>query len=299
MNRPVIALVLCLAAGTIQAQSGLQHQLEHLAAGFRGDVGIYVEHLETGESASILADSVFPTASMVKVPIMAGIFARIDKGELEYQGTHAFDTTRIYPGVDVIASLRQGEAVSLHKLLFLMISFSDNTASLWLQELAGTGTAINGLLSDLGLDSTRVNSRTPGREPARQRHGWGQTTPREMATLVKRIHEGQVVSEAASHEMLRLMTKTLWDKESISQLPPTVAVASKQGAVNRSRSEVYLVYAPTGPYVVCFITRNQEDISWTDSNEGWVLMRAVSKTVWNHFVPGRPWVAPQGASRYQ
>lgn len=295
----VITVLFWMFAASAVAQSSLQATLERLSTGFRGDVGIYVEHLKTGETAAVNADTVFPTASMVKIPILAGVFAKIEAGELDYNGTHAFDTTRIYPGVDVIASLRQGEVVSLHKLSFLMVSFSDNTASLWLQDLAGTGTTINALMRDLGLENTRVNSRTEGREAARMIYGWGQTTPREMAMLVKRIHEGRVVSPAASHEMLRLLTKTLWDKESISRIPPWVAVASKQGAVNRSRSEVYLVYAPTGAYVVCFITKNQEDISWTDSNEGWVLMRAVSEAVWNHFVPDQPWSVPDGSSRYQ
>lgn len=297
--KAVFAALFCLSAASAVAQTSLQTTLERLSAGFRGDVGIYVEHLATGETAAVNADTVFPTASMVKIPILAGVFAKIEAGELDYNGTHAFDTTRIYPGVDVVASLRQGEEVSLHKLSFLMVSFSDNTASLWLQDLAGTGTAINAIMAELGLERTRVNSRTAGREAARTVYGWGQTTPREMATLVKRIHEGRVVSPAASHEMLRLMTKTLWDKESISRIPPSVAVASKQGAVNRSRSEVYLVYAPTGAYVVCFITKNQEDITWTDGNEGWVLMRAVSEAVWNHFVPDQPWSAPEGSSRYQ
>jgi beta-lactamase class A len=299
MKHLLVWMLMTAASTAATAQVTLQSTLERLATGFRGDVGIYVEHLGTGETAAVNADTVFPTASMIKIPILAGVFAKMEAGELEYNGTHAFDTTRIYPGEDVIASFRQGEPVSLHKLSFLMVSFSDNTASLWLQELAGTGTTINALMEDLGLRQTRVNSRTPGRETDRSVYGWGQTTPREMATLVKRIHEGRVVSPAASHEMLRLMTKTLWDKESISRIPPWVAVASKQGAVNRSRSEVYLVYAPTGAYVVCFVTKNQEDVSWANENEGWIRMREVSEAVWNHFVPDQPWTAPQGSARYQ
>ena len=62
-----------------------------------------------------------------------------------------------------------------------MITMSYNTASLWCQHLAGTGTAINQWLEKHGFIHTRVNSRTPGREFARSRYGWGQTSPREMA----------------------------------------------------------------------------------------------------------------------
>jgi beta-lactamase class A len=50
----------------------------------------------------------------------------------------------------------------------------------------------------------------------------------------------------------------------LSQIPPTVQVASKQGAVNQSRSEVVLVNAPSGDYVFCVITKNQQDESWEE-----------------------------------
>jgi hypothetical protein len=144
------------------------------------------------------------------------------------------------------------------KLTLLMITISDNTASLWLQALAGTGTVINQWLADYGFDSTRVNSRTPGREDNRERYGWGQTTPREMAELLAMIRQGWAVSPAASEEMYRHLTRSYYTAEALSVLPPWVQVASKVGAVNQSRSEVVLVNAPSGDYVFCVITKNQK-----------------------------------------
>lgn len=295
----LVALLPLFPLTPILAQRSLENELRELVKDFKGDVGIYVEHLQTGETISINADSLFPSASMVKVPILAGVFKKLEAGELIYDGAQVYDSTRYYPGSDVVGNLRTGAEISLHKLIFLMLSFSDNTASLWLQELAGTGTEINALMDDLGLPDTKVNSRTPGRQAFQQQYGWGTTSPRQMATLLKKIRAGEVVSEAASEEMYRLLTKTLWDKEAISQLPPYVNVASKQGAVNRSRSEVLLVNGPDGDYVICFITKNQEDTSWNPDNEGWVLLRAVSKTVWMHYAPSDRWVPIDGASRYQ
>ena len=57
-----------------------------------------------------------------------------------------------------------------------MLTTSDNTASLWLQSLAGTGTRINKIFDSLGLVYARVNSGTPGREENRKLYGWAQTT---------------------------------------------------------------------------------------------------------------------------
>ena len=143
------------------------------------------------------------------------------------------------------------------------------------------------------------NARTPGREADYDRWGWGQTTPREMARLVTLIRERKVVSPAASEEMYRTMTRSFWTGEALSQLPPTVQAASKQGAVDKSRSEVVLVNAPSGDYVFCLITRNQQDESWHPDNEGYVLLRRVSALLWRHFEPRHPWAPAAGAAAFK
>jgi beta-lactamase class A len=115
-----------------------------------------------------------------------------------------------------------------------------------------------------------------------------------MAELLVMIRDGRAVSPSASEEIYRYLTRIYWDDEALSQIPPTVQVASKQGAVSRSRSEVVLVNAPRGDYVFCVITKNQEDTSWDDDNEGFVLLRDVSRLSWDYFEPGAEGRAPSG-----
>ena len=74
---------------------------------------------------------------------------------------------------------------------------------------------------------------------------------------------------------------------------------SKQGAINASRSEVVLVHAPHGDYVFCVITKNQQDQSWDDDNQGFVLLRDVSKILWEHFEPQSPYLSPGAATRFR
>lgn len=280
------------AAGvSSEVDSLLQSRLETVAADFRGTVGVYVRHLDSGRSANLLADSLFPTASLIKIPILLGTFDRIAKGHLDYHQRLIYRDSLLYPGEDILGSFRDGAEIELAKLVLLMITTSDNTASLWLQSLAGTGTAINQWLDAHGFPMTRVNSRTPGREAERERFGWGQTTPREMAELLIAIRQGRAVSPAASNEMYRALTRIYWDDEALSQIPPWVQVASKQGAVDRSRSEVLLVNAPHGDYVLAVITKDQEDTSWGTDNEGFELLREMSRIVWRHFEPDHPWTA--------
>lgn len=267
----------------------LTKKLLELVKDFKGDYGIYVRNIKTGKTVEINADSSFPTASMVKIPIMIGIFDKIEKGELKYDSLLMYRDSLLYAGEDIIGELKDSGRISLSKVVMLMITTSDNTGSLWCQSMAGTGTRINELMQENGFAITRVNSRTPGREEMRSQFGWGVTTPREMAELVAKIRNGKIISPWASERMYRNLGRIYWDGESLSEIPPYIHTASKQGAVNRSRSEVVLVNAPSGDYVFCVITKNQTDESWLRENEGYVLLRNVSKTLWQYFEPKSKW----------
>jgi beta-lactamase class A len=296
------ALVLSLA-GQLPAQSAkphpdarLQKALDSLVTGFGGDVGVYVWNLKNGKSAAIRADELFPTASMIKVPILIGVYDRLNRGELKFDSMLVYtDSLADKDEGDLLASLQDSTKIDLSKVILLMITISDNTAALWNQYLAGTGTAINTWLSGHGFDSTRVNSRTPERQDNRKHYGWGQTTPHEMARLLVMLREGRAVSPAASEEMYRDLTRIYWNGEGLSQIPPWVQAASKQGFVDASRSEVMLVNAPSGDYVYCVITKNQADHSYDHGNAGFVLLRQVSALLWRTFEPKHPWSPSAGA----
>ena len=278
----------------------LEAKLQQLVTPFQGTVGIYVRNLKTGRYAAIRADEVFPTASMIKVPIMLTLFQQIEDGRLGWLDTLTYRDSLLYAGEDdLLGKLRDSTPIPLAQVAMLMITTSDNTASLWLQKLVGTGTVINAWLAGHGFDSTRVNSRTPGREQARATYGWGQTTPREMAELLVMIREQRAVSPAADQEMYRMLTRIYWNGEALSQVPPWVQAASKQGAVDHSRSEVLLVNAPSGDYVFSVITKNAVDSSYASDNAGYVLLRRVSALLWSTFEPRHPWTPAPGVERFK
>ncbi len=261
----------------------LQHQIERLVQGFHGDIGIYIKNLNNGKIVSIRQDSVFPTASIVKIPILIGTMKKIQRGELNYHQVLNYRDSLLYPGVDLLGSFKDTEKIELSKLMMLSLTMSDNTASLWLQTLAGTGTAINGLLDSMGLVKTRVNSRTPGRQANQAIYGWGQTSPYEMAVVMEKIVGGATINAQVSAQMLRLLGRNYWDEEAISPIPSDIFVADKNGAVDASRSEVMFVNGKGARYILSLFTNNNKDQSWEGSNEAWVLTRKISQLVWDHY----------------
>jgi beta-lactamase class A len=286
-----LLLFIFITASAQKTDKELQKQIEALAAGFHGTMGIYIHDLKKDRIALFNADTLFPTASVVKIPIMIGIMNRIQNKELEFHQVVVYkDTLNYDPGEDVLASFKPEEKILLSKLMLLSISLSDNTASLLLQGLAGGGLRINQLMDSIGYKYTRVNSRTPGREQDREIYGWGQTTPREIARIVEQIAAGQILSQHSSDRMLRTLGRQYWDEEAISQIPPNIFVASKSGAVDESRNEVLYVNAPHA-YIFSIFTKNNKDQSWDYNNEAWVLTRKLSALLFKYYNPGIKWVA--------
>ena len=269
----------------------LKHSLEQLVAGFHGEVGIYVAHLKKHKSVSIHADSIFPTASIIKVPIMIAIFDELRKGNLSYNQEMIYDTSRFRGGSGLLQFFKEGSPISLDMALSLMIGYSDNAAALWFQELAGGGKTINELLQKMGLNSTRVNSRTEGRAVEYKTYGWGQTTPKEMVDILIAIRQGRVIDQRSSDRMYRLMTHVFYDGYALSQIPPYIQTASKQGMVDDARSELVMVNAPHGDYVFYVATKNNKDTRWQKDNEAWELARTVSSLLWKYYEPeqARKW----------
>lgn len=296
----LLGISMTIVAGCLgQKLETLRASLQRLSDDFQGKAGIYVRHLVTGEEVALNADTIFPTASMVKIPITVGIFDRIEKGQLAYDSVLVYsDSLASGVGEDILGSFKDGEKISLAKVLMLMITTSDNTASIWSQALAGGGVAINAWLEKHGFQHTRVNSRTPGRRGDWEKYGWGQTTPREMARLMTLIRENKAVSPRSSERIYRNLIRIFWDGSSLSQVPPYVQVASKSGSLDRYRSEVVLVNAPHGDYVFCVIGNEMEDRRWAADNAGNVLLRDVSRLLWNYFEPDSKWKPAKGSEEW-
>lgn len=277
----------------------LESKLRMLVDSFHGTAGIYVRNLKTGKEAAINADTLFPTASIIKIPILIGIFNKIQEGAFTYHQPLVYRDSMAKGGSGLMQYFKDTTKTDLRTAITLMITHSDNTAAVWCEKLAGGGVAINSWLEDHGFQYTRVNARTPGREKNKELYGWGQTTPKEMSDLFVLIRQGKAISPEASERMYRILTHVFWDEYALSQIPPYVQTASKQGMLDDSRSEAVLVNAPHGDYVFYVATKNNKDQRWEPDNEAWQLARKVSALLWNYYEPHAGWEPASGVEKYR
>ncbi|MEO8820391.1 MAG: serine hydrolase [Ginsengibacter sp.] len=294
----LMTLLSMTAFSQYQTDKKLEKELKVLIDSFHGIAGVYVRNLKTGKEAAINADTIFPTASIIKVPILIGIFKKIDEGIYTYHQPLIYRDSMAHGGSGLMQFFKDSTETELRILVSLMLSHSDNTAARWCEKLAGGGVEINSWLSQNGFQFTRLNARTPGREAMNGEFGWGQTTPREMSNLMVMIRDGKAISPAASQKMYRDLTDVFWDEYALSQIPPYVQEASKQGMVDASRSEAVLVNAPHGDYVFYIATKNNKDQRWKPDNEAWQLARHISALLWNYFEPNYGWKPAPGVEKY-
>ncbi|ASU35752.1 serine hydrolase [Mucilaginibacter xinganensis] len=295
--RLLLLLIITATATFAQTDPRLTIKLQEAVKGFNGQIGVYVHNLKTGKTAAINADTLFPTASMIKVSIQCGLMDKIEKGEMQYNQKLVYHDSLLYPGEDILGSFKDKDTIEVSKVAMLMITMSDNTASVWLQKLVG-GEYINNWLEKNGFKVMRVNSRVPGREAIRAKYGWGVTTPYEMCRLFTLIRKGEAVSAGASERMYRNMGRIYWDDKAISQIPPFIETASKQGALDESKSETVLVNAPHGDYVFSIITNHNKDQRWKPDNEASVLIKKISALLWHYFEPESKWKPADGVEKY-
>jgi len=298
MKLKLLAVLLFFTNTTFaQTDKKLTAKLQELTKSFNGQVGIYVQNLKTGKTAAINADTLFPTASMIKVSIQCGLMDKIEKGQMQYNQKLGYRDSLLYKGEDILGSFKDKDTTEVSKVAMLMITMSDNTASLWLQKLVGS-VYINNWLDTNGFKVMRVNARTPGREAMHDKYGWGVTTPFEMCRVFVMIRNGEAVSPAASERMYRNMGRIYWDDKALSQIPPYIHTISKQGALTESKSETVLVNAPHGDYVFSVITNHNKDQRWTPDNEACNFIKQVSALLWHYYEPKSDWKPPVGMDKY-
>lgn len=279
----------------------LQKELNEICAGFKGVMGYSLYHARHKHRIHRLGDEIFPTASTIKTAIMGKAFEEIAAGRLKYEDTLPIEPKDIRGGAGLLQFYRAGISPTIKELIHLMITMSDNTATIMLARKLET-VAINDWLKRLGLKQTRLLALRPDSDAElvelNTRWGMGMCTPNEIVALLDAIRTGKAGTPAACDEMIRILSHQYFDSLIASNCPPWVTVASKSGAVERSRSDTAIVFAPSGDYVLAVYTKQAEDTRWTPANEGEQAIQKIAQKVWKFYHPKERWRQPEGMEKF-
>lgn len=287
---PCLATLLILAMPTSEPDEGsLRVALEKRAASHEGKVAFALLHLGSGESAVRDGDAVMPTASLIKIAVMAEVYFQVAENILHLDDKLTLTKDDMVPGSGILTEhFSAGATFTLRDAVRLMIAFSDNTATNLILDKVGIKN-VNARMAKLGLKETRINAKvfkgkTTSVDPDRTaKYGLGSTTANETIALLKMLHEGKLVSEEAGKSMLEHLKKCD-DKDKFPRhLPKGVTLAHKTGSVNEARTDAGILYFAEGPVALVVLTSGNEDKSWTADNAGNQCCADIAAAVVKHY----------------
>jgi beta-lactamase class A len=224
-----------------------------------GEWSYTVSRLDRDRRLEHLPDRERPSASLIKVPILAALYDLVEKERLRLDETVRLTREDQVGGSGVLQDLTPGTRWTLRDLATLMITVSDNTATNLLLDRITVET-VNRTAESLGLSHTRVLRRLQ-RIPTGA-VGMNHTTAGDMCRLMTLIAQGQAISRAASERMAdtlrRCQAPAMVVPESLGGstlvgAPPRFAVHHKTGLLYNLRADAGYVVGAEGGYAYALI----------------------------------------------
>jgi len=244
-------------------------------------VGLAFKNLETGQTLFVNEHIVFPSASLIKIPLVVGIAILADKGTLKLSDTvHVEPHTpeavkqREQDGSGILARLRMGHEFTIEELCILALIISDNIAANLLMNIASIE-ALNQILSELGLSITKVTDRLedfdnlehPFKNP---------TTPYEMLHLLEMLYHGHI---PFGQEIIEFLKQQQFNSRLPLFLPPDLEIAHKSGSLQSVFHDVGIIYTPVGNYILCILTKEMPSKAM-----GELVIAEMSRLIYEAFI---------------
>ncbi|MCL5064724.1 MAG: class A beta-lactamase-related serine hydrolase [Firmicutes bacterium] len=233
--------------------------LETLLEKAPGRYGIYAKELESGAILAYHPHDIFPSASTIKVPIMAEVYRRVEEEHACLDDLVVMHREDQVGGSGVLQDLTSGSKFCIRDLTTLMITVSDNTATNLLIDYLGLD-AINQMIVRLGMKNTELVRRLQ-RLPADRPDTYNHTTAFDLTLVMEKLACGQCVSELASQHMVELLRRcqgpvSIIDKTRSGHYigePGAITVAHKTGSLDQARHDTGIVYRSDGRVYVATI----------------------------------------------
>jgi beta-lactamase class A len=277
----ILSLILALSGAVLCGQN-LDQKIKQATADFHGAPSLFAKNIDTGATYGLRENERVRTASTIKLAIMVTVFDAVEHGRAKWADKLTLHDSDKVAGTGVLGEFSDGVQFPIRDLVHLMIVVSDNTATNLLLDRF-TADAVNAEMDALGLKDTRclrkvlIGGKGPsgvsqaGKVEENQRFGLGVSTPREMVSLMEKMEQGELVSPAASREMIAIL-KRQQDKNAMGRKTGDLPVADKTGSLDHLRSDVGIVYSPGGRLAIAITVDDLPDVNYSPDNTGSIFI---------------------------
>jgi beta-lactamase class A len=253
----------------------LERHLRQEIDGFPGVIGLHLHDIYSGQEVTIHGEEIFPTASSIKIHVLAQLLLRAERGEVDLNERLTLPQPDSVQGSGVLAYLHGPIQMSLLDVATLMIIVSDNAATNICIDRAGMAET-NQLIQELGLSQTVLRRKMTDLVAAVANQE-NVSTPRDLAGMMLALHQGRPTPGVAE-QALAILHKP---KSSLltRALPEETPIANKPGWIPMALCDVGLVGLSHRPYVVAIMSKFGLVDAMTQEDHLCHLLRQVHQTM--------------------
>ncbi|HEV8573427.1 MAG TPA: serine hydrolase [Dehalococcoidia bacterium] len=196
----------------------LEEELLRIGSAYSGKWTYALTDLSSGERIGHRRDDVMPTASLIKVPVLAALYRAAHEGRASLTDRIRYGDEHRCLGSGVLSRMTPGVEMTVRDAAVLMIIISDNSATNMVIDLVGLE-QVNDTMRGFGLEQTTIFQRLGDTKAGLDARKMSVSTAGEMTRLLELIARHEAVSPEASEEMLRIMRRQDYRHE-LSRLLP-------------------------------------------------------------------------------
>lgn len=240
----------------ISEMTDTKNKLLNLAKKYpRLQPSIFVWEYSTGSGLEINSDEVFPSASIIKIPIAFELIRLVDSSANTNNPINLTDKRKFSEEFRTLGSgdlqYTKGDVLySLDYLANIMIANSDNSATNMLLYEIGGMDGFNRAMRNLGLKVTSINEWLPDLD------GTNKITAREMSKILYNIDNPNYINPKYKNILKEYLGNTRNIHLIKEKLPKDVMVLHKTGDIGTMLGDSGIVYANNGrKYIITILTK--------------------------------------------
>ena len=234
----------------------LKAALKNKVSRFKGTVGLVIEDLDTGREIAFNEDSLIPSASLVKVPIMLSCFYAAKDGKITLKDSVRLKHFERVAGSKVLGNEPVGSVFTVEELFSPMITQSDNAAANVLIDYLGFDT-LNAYFKKMGLKNTNLARRMMDFRERREGEE-NYTTAQDMAYLLEQLYNNKFLDKGVSGKCLELLGEQKINDRIPRKLPKGTFVVHKTGLERHICHDAGIVFTDRGNFLICVLARHQD-----------------------------------------
>lgn len=217
----------------------------------KGVYGIYFENLNSGAWLGVNERGQFIPASLLKTPVAAGIFRKIEDHELSLDTEVVINPRDINTMYGAMGMLKAGERVTVRDLINYTFYYSDNTAANALFNLLSRDEFID---ATVGLGVPAASLKNVSEE------GDLKISPKDYSHILLSLYHSSYLRRTHSNLILSYMSQTKFSQGLPAGVPSDIPVAHKVGyrpdpTYGEQHHDCGVIYYPPSPYILCIMTK--------------------------------------------